>query len=77
MDIINELLCQEVGRRMIESFKAVEIDYDKIVQTKALTVLEKIKRIIRNDRLDDFMKVDEIVNVFSQYNIDTGGCHDF
>jgi len=77
MDIIDELLCQDIGRSLIEYFKIIEIDYDKIVQTKALNALEEIKRIIRNNMLDDFMKIDEIVNVFIKYNIDTGGCHDF
>ena len=77
MDLRDELVCQDIGRALIEYFKVVKIDYEKIVQTKALNALEEIKKIIHNDTRDDFMIVDKIVDVFIKYNIDIGGCHDF
>lgn len=77
MELINELLCKDIGRSLIEYFNVIEIDCNKIVQTNALKALEEIKRMIHNDKLDDFMMIDEIAGVFMRYNIDTGGCHDF
>ena len=74
MDLRDELVCQDIGRHLIEYFKVIKIDYDKIVQTNALNALEEIKRIIHNDTPDDFMMVDKIVDVFIKYNIDSGGC---
>lgn len=74
MELINELLYVDIGRSTIERYK---IDYNSIVQTKALNALGEIKTIIHNGQLDDFMKVDGIVEIFIKYNIDTGGCHDF
>ena len=71
------MLCRDIGRAIIEHFETVDIDYNKIVQTNALDTLQGIKEIICNETLDDFMKIDEIVNVFIKYNIDSGGCHDF
>ena len=77
MELINELLCQEIGRSVIEHFKVIEIDHNKIVRTNALNALEEVKEIIRNNEFDDFMIVDKIVSVFNKYNIDVGSCHDF
>ena len=77
MELVDELLCQDISRMMIEHFKACDTNYNDIVQTNALSALQKIKDIIHNDQLDDFMMVDEIINVFIKYGIDIGGHHDF
>ena len=40
-------------------------------------MITDIQKILVNDELDDFYIVDEIVKIFHQNNISTGGCHDF
>ena len=77
MTLTDELLCRDIGRSVLEYYKIMEIDYNQIVQTNALNALGEIKEIILNVMLDDFMKVDKIVDVFIKYAIDKGSCHDF
>ncbi len=76
MKLTDELLCRDLGRSLIEYFKIMEIDYNQIVQTNALTALGEIKEIILDDTLDDFTMVEKILDVFTNNSIDTGGCHD-
>ena len=73
-----ELLCQDIGRFVVEHVLAADIDYNKIVQTNALKALREIKTVVHSDgTMDDFMMVDKIADIFAKYNIDTRGCHDF
>lgn len=55
----------------------LEVDADEIANSVAIKVLGEIQEIIKDDELDDFMKVDEIVSLLNDYKIKTGGCHDF
>lgn len=77
MRLLDELICQDIGRNIIEYMKNCDINYAEIAQTKAIKALEEIKAVINNNKLSDFEIVDEIVRIFIRYNIDTGGCHDF
>ena len=76
-DLAKELLFQEMEQYIFTCIKEAEIEFDARIQTNALNALSEIKAVIHDDTLDDFMKVDAIVNVFIAHNIDIGGCHDF
>ena len=39
--------------------------------------MAKVQAVLKNDRLDDFEMIEEIVKIFEKYGIDTGACHDF
>ena len=54
----------------------LEVDADEIANSVAIKVLGEIQEIIKDDELNDFMKVDEIVCVFEENKIDFGNCHD-
>lgn len=76
MKIKTELLkvfISDYVRARIEDF---EIDANEIADTTAIKMLAEIQEIIKDDELNDFMKVDEIVCVFEDYKIDFGNCHD-
>ena len=45
--------------------------------TKAITILEEIKKVIADDELSDFDVVEEIVCLFENKGIDCGSRHDF
>ena len=77
MDIKKELIAQNIGLKIIDNVLNEKIDYDEIVQTNSLNALEEIKMIIQNHELNDFMKIEKIVDVFIKHNIDVNGCHDF
>ncbi len=77
MNIKTEIIKAYVSDMICNSISDFDIDADKIVNTKAVEMLEEIQKILKNDRLDDFEMIDEIVCVFYRNNIDAGGCHDF
>lgn len=53
-----------------------ELDENKIADTTAITMLDKIRTIIKKD-MPDFDTVEEIVKVFDEYKVDCGTNHDF
>ncbi|MGN0106352.1 MAG: hypothetical protein ACI4A5_01480 [Hominilimicola sp.] len=78
MRIIEELLCEDIGRNVLEMLEFCKGDFIETADAKAVEVLEKIKIVLyRHEELSDFEIVEEIVNIFGKYNIHTGGCHDF
>ncbi|MBQ7794375.1 MAG: hypothetical protein IJ366_07665 [Clostridia bacterium] len=54
-----------------------KVDVSKIAESIAVRALDDIKNVICNEELNDFEKVDEIVEILYKNNIDTGSCHDF
>ena len=53
-----------------------EIDENGIIDTMAIKILKKIQQIIKEES-SDFDKIEEIVCLFEEYDIDAGACHDF
>ena len=77
MDIKLELLSNHICDAIRENLDTLDIDPQKIADTKATKILGEIKEVICNDELDDFMAIDKIVDIFSKYKIDSGCRHDF
>jgi len=50
-------------------------DFNGVVQSKAIEILEKVRIIICDNDLDDFEKIENIIEIFYSYGIHTGGCH--
>ena len=77
MNIKTEIIKSYISDMICNSMSDFDIDADKIANSKAIEMLEEIQQILKNDSLDDFEMIDEIVCVFYKNNIDAGGCHDF
>ncbi len=79
MDLRLELISKELMSRICEEIKGIDIDVNQIAQSAAITVLERIKKVIitDDDVLDDCEKIDKILYIFEEYNIETGSCHDY
>lgn len=77
MKIKTELLKAYIFDIINEHILEFEIDVDKIADTTAITMIEEIQRIIKDDNYSDFEIVEEIVHIFEKYKIDSGSCHDF
>ena len=77
MELSKELLYPEIGKMVFKHIESTSIDYSAIAEKKSMQALDEIKKIIHNEALNDFERVDAIVEVFVRFNIDIGGCHDF
>lgn len=77
MDIYKELLCKEIGRRTLDAFPDTEVNAVQAANRGIVETLQKIKAVLENDSLDDFMCVEEIVRVFETAGIGIGYRHDF
>lgn len=76
MRVYEELICEDIGRHVLETLHLSEKDFIDKADTKAIEILEEIKNVLHSD-LSDFDTVEKIVSIFEEYNIDCGGCHDF
>lgn len=77
MNIKTELIKSYIAENICRGITDFDIDEDKVADTVAINALGEIQQVLRNDRLDDFEKIEEIVVIFEKYNLDAGVCHDF
>ena len=77
MDIKIELLQNCIYDFIKGSLENCTIDVNNIANKKAISALNEIKNILCNNNLSDFDAIEEIVCIFEEYGIDTGGRHDF
>lgn len=77
MELCKDILCNELGKLILETIPNMEIDFADIANRNAVETLQKIKAVLENDSLDDFMCVEEIVRVFETAGIGIGYRHDF
>ena len=77
MTIKTELIKSYIKDMICWQISDFEIDEEKIADTVAIQALGEIQEILKRDELDDFEMVEEIVLIFSKYEIDFGSCHDF
>lgn len=76
MELYEELLCQEAGKMLFQISGSTQIDYKEIVKIKSLQMLQKIKTIIKDDGLNDFECIEEIVCIFEEMGSTGGSRHD-
>ncbi|MBE7059718.1 MAG: hypothetical protein E7389_02720 [Ruminococcaceae bacterium] len=78
MTIKEELIRRSVAESVAQNLRITEYDINTVADTAAINALDEIKSVIsRHEELSDFYIVDEIVEIFIKYGIDTNGCHDF
>ncbi len=78
MTIKEELIRRSVAESVAQNLRITEYDIKTVADTAAIKALDEIKSVIsRHEELSDFYIVDEIVEIFIKYGIDTNGCHDF
>ena len=78
MDLYKEILSKVIQQEHIEiTFPNLQITAAEIVEGKSYQALQKIKAIIEDDSLSDFMCVEEIVCLLKALGSDGGFRHDF
>ncbi len=77
MNIKHELIINHIAEAVKEVIEGKITEELPSANTKALEILEEIKKIIRDDTLTDFEVVEEIVCIFERNGIDCDSRHDF
>ena len=77
MEIKKELLVRYISVAIEDALNMPGFDADEIADSTAIEVLAKIQEIIQDDELSDFDAIEEIVQVFEEYKLSSGGRHDF
>ncbi len=72
LELIQNHICD-----MIKNIFESNLEINQIADTNAISVLNKIKKVIADDSLSDFDAIEEIVCILEENNIDCGGRHDF
>lgn len=70
---------KEVGRIILTYAEKMNFDVEQAVTSNAIEMLEKITNIIQNSPCypNDEELVEKILDVFREYGISTGVCHDY
>ena len=76
MRVYEELICEDIGRYIIDHLKFCKEEFIEDGDTKAIEILEEIKKVLHSN-LSDFEMIEKIVSIFKKNNIDCGSCHDF
>ena len=78
MHLYQEILAKVLQHQRIHvSFPDLEISGAELVELKSYWALKKIKKIVENDDLNDFMCIEEIVRVLEEVGSDGVDRHDF
>lgn len=81
MDIKTDLLSSVIGEAVKRYISSWDPDTEMLVKqmpdTAAISALGEIQEVLGKNELEDFEKIDEIVEIFIKYNLDIKGCHDF
>ena len=77
MELSKELLCNELGKCVVAYVEGLNVDYKEICEQKAVAILDKIIALLEDEKIDDFMAIDEIVELLSENGIGVKGRHDF
>ncbi|MCL2563391.1 MAG: hypothetical protein FWE08_05075 [Oscillospiraceae bacterium] len=78
MDLYKEILARAIEQQKIEViFPDLQISANEIVGQQCYQALEKIKTIIEDDSLSEFMCIEGIVCILEEVGSDGGFRHDF
>ena len=71
-DLDRQLFYNHLGRLIWEKLERDGFSFHHASDRQATEILTAISEVIRDTTLTDFDKVDEIVEIFTRYNLDTG-----
>ncbi|MCL2563822.1 MAG: hypothetical protein FWE08_07290 [Oscillospiraceae bacterium] len=78
MELFKEILINVLQKEEVQvTFPGLTVAMGELIDSQAYEALEKIKAIIQNDSLSEFMCIEEIVCVLEAYGSSGGNRHDF
>ena len=60
---------------MLQWLETARLDYAALARQQAVRILAEIQAVIQDEVIDDYTRVDRIVDIFLRYEIDSGTCH--
>lgn len=76
MDIKLELFAGAIADAIECAIQYKHISTDEI-NSRAISVLEEIQKVIKDDNISDFDAIEKIVCIFEKYKISASPRHDF
>ena len=77
MSVSLDLLTDSLADFIKEELTFKKFNAKKVVNTKAVRILQEIQDVLANDSKSDFDAIEEIVCIFEKYHISAKGRHDF
>ena len=77
MSVYSDLLANSLCDFIKEELTFKKFNAKKVVNTKAVRILQEIQDVLACDSKSDFDVVEEIVCIFEKYHISAEGRHDF
>jgi len=78
MHLYQEILAHILQHQRIHvTFPDLEISGAELIELESYWALKKIKAVIEDDSLSDFMCVEHIVGIFEELGSNGGNRHDF
>ena len=78
MELYKEILAKVLEQKTIHVvFPCLNINASEIVEMQCYRALEKIKTIIEDDSLSEFMRIEGIVRTLEEIGSNGGTRHDF
>ena len=73
-EFYKNLLAQEIGRHLLNNIE--DLDFKEIAENTAVKILEKIQKIILDDKTSEGEKVLHIEDVLLDYGLNISGKYD-
>ena len=77
MSVYSDLLANSLCDFIKEELTFKKFNAKKVVNTKAVRILQEIQDVLADDSKSDFDVVEEIVCIFEKYHISAECRHDF
>jgi len=77
MSIRKELLSKIISEAIINCPDFTDINFNLEAEKSSLLALSEIQKIVKNDELSDYDAIEEIIDIFEKYNLDSGNRHDW
>jgi len=77
MELHKDIFYKELGKMVFGYCCNVDINFNELINAKAIESLQRIKTVIENDSLSDFDCVEKIVCIFEDIGSNCGNRHDF
>lgn len=73
-EFYKDLLAQEIGRHLLKNIE--DLNFKEIAENTAVKILEKIQKIILDDKTSEGEKISYIEDVFLDYGLDISEKYD-
>lgn len=79
MKVQSEILTYQITSLVSNYMGALELNPEEIIDRTSVEILERIQAVFLQADIvtEDFLLVEQIIDIFHDFGLDTGVCHDF